>query len=772
MNSRFVTFGKCEAGWLIGAVVALVLTVSLSVSPCMAQWNIWSSGFGDANQQMIWSVATDGDGNVAVTGGFEGSIDLGGDVLTSAGNFDAFVAMFDNTGNHLWSTSFGYHNESEDKGYGVCFDPNGDVFVTGRFAGSVDFGDGNVLDGIGYADIFVAKYTGADGACLWSKNFGNYSVDIGWGICTDSLGDVYVVGEDDQGAGAGNIEVYIAKLRNSDGYKLAEKWFHEPYNDAAKGVCVDANNNLIVTGYFESGTIDFGGGALTNNGGKDIFVVTFDSSLNHLSSQSFGGLYDDEGHSITTDEYGRVFFAGQFGGTVDFTGPSPGSPLVAVNSQDAFLVSLTSTVGGVRYHRFSKGFGGGGYDSGKAVDFHDGYVYMSGYFHDSINLGGASFNGDDDAFLAKFDVDLDHDWSIKIGASGGGESGESVSVDDDGFVFLGGFFKNTVDFGNGNVLTSNGDWDAFLSKYSSGDLAIANVEVTTVFDSGTETWDATFTFETTAPTIPTVEYDRMMDCYPCDYSESIAGQSGMQHVITLYDLPASTEYCYKITADYGSTPFPDVVGSFELTNSYQPIYDISHTFNSSQCKISVEWSTKFPSTDNKVYYKKLSAITWQSVDPIQGEDCDDERYYFARIPVEQTTTYQFKVYAKIDGATVNSITMTRSSTACGLKDPPRPLFSPDQVDAVVPFVRAVPNPFNPTTTITYNVPAAGNIDISVYAADGSFVKRLVSGHKYQGAHSVLWDSTSEAGDAVATGVYFVKFAMANEVLTSKIVLLK
>ena len=70
------------------------------------------------------------------------------------------------------------------------------------------------------------------------------------------------------------------------------------------------------------------------------------------------------------------------------------------------------------------------------------------------------------------------------------------------------------------------------------------------------------------------------------------------------------------------------------------------------------------------------------------------------------------------------------------------------------------------------MPVAGNIDVSIYAADGSFVKRLVSGHKYKGAHSVVWDSTSGTGDAVATGVYFVKYAMANEVLTSKIVLLK
>src|SRR3990170_6282915 len=71
---------------------------------------------------------------------------------------------------HLWSKRFG--STIDDYGYAVAVDGNGDVLLTGSFQGTVNFGGGN-LTSAGLEDIFVAKYSGADGAHLWSKRFGS-----------------------------------------------------------------------------------------------------------------------------------------------------------------------------------------------------------------------------------------------------------------------------------------------------------------------------------------------------------------------------------------------------------------------------------------------------------------------------------------------------------------------------------------------------------------------------------------------------------------------
>ncbi len=63
-----------------------------------------------------------------------------------------------------------------------------------------------------------------------------------------------------------------------------------------------------------------------------------------------------------------------------------------------------------------------------------------------------------------------------------------------------------------------------------------------------------------------------------------------------------------------------------------------------------------------------------------------------------------------------------------------------------------PNPFNPTTTIKYDLPEASQVSLVVYDLLGRKVTELVSGQKAEGYHSAIWDASS-----VASGVYFARF---------------
>jgi len=76
--------------------------------------------------------------------------------------------------------------------YGVAADPAGNILVTGSMAGTIDFG-GGPLTSAGSSDVFLAKYS-AGGAVLWTKHLGGPGPDVGYGVASDSAGNVIVVG--------------------------------------------------------------------------------------------------------------------------------------------------------------------------------------------------------------------------------------------------------------------------------------------------------------------------------------------------------------------------------------------------------------------------------------------------------------------------------------------------------------------------------------------------------------------------------------------------
>jgi hypothetical protein len=85
---------------------------------------------------------------------------------------------------------------------------------------------------------------------------------------------------------------------------------------------------------------------------------------------------------------------------------------------------------------------------------------------------------------------------------------------------------------------------------------------------------------------------------------------------------------------------------------------------------------------------------------------------------------------------------------------------------------AVPNPFNPSTTIGYRLPANGQAEIVVYDVLGRVVRTLVSGYKQAGDHEVAWNGLDSAGNRVASGVYLYQLRAGDIVETRRMVLLK
>ena len=106
------------------------------------------------------------------------------------------------------------------------------------------------------------------------------------------------------------------------------------------------------------------------------------------------------------------------------------------------------------------------------------------------------------------------------------------------------------------------------------------------------------------------------------------------------------------------------------------------------------------------------------------------------------------------------------------------LAVPDPTDAQSDLPRAhhlyanVPNPFNPSTLIRYDLPEKGPVRLVVFDARGRQVRSLVNGVEVAGRHQAAWLGNDVRGNRVASGVYFYRLQAGSYMATRRMVLLK
>jgi hypothetical protein len=95
-----------------------------------------------------------------------------------------------------------------------------------------------------------------------------------------------------------------------------------------------------------------------------------------------------------------------------------------------------------------------------------------------------------------------------------------------------------------------------------------------------------------------------------------------------------------------------------------------------------------------------------------------------------------------------------------------------EVPTAFRLVQNAPNPFNPRTTVAYDVPVSSEMSIRVYDVTGRLVTTLVDGVVEPGRHAVTWNGTNDAGEGVGTGVYFCVMDATDYHATRKMTLLR
>ena len=198
---------------------------------------------------------------------------------------------------------------NDDWGYGVATDSSGNIYVTGWTSGGLD-GNTNA----GYADIFLTKYD-TNGNRIWTKQLGTANSDVGSGVATDGSGNIYVTGDTSGGldgnTNAGYADIFLIKY-DTNGNRIWTRQLGTAGWDEGGGVATDSSGNIYVTGWTDGG-LD----GNTNAGGWDIFLIKYDTNGNKLWTRQLGTASDDGGYGVATDGSGNIYVTGYTDGGLD-----------------------------------------------------------------------------------------------------------------------------------------------------------------------------------------------------------------------------------------------------------------------------------------------------------------------------------------------------------------------------------------------------------------------------------------------------------------------
>ncbi len=437
------------------------------------------------------SVATDGAGNVFVAGGHGTPAAFGSNILATAGAADAFLTRLRFFGAQtLAQITTQPRSQTVVQGSNATLNAgvvsglpvtyrwrfNG-MNLTGATTNSftlvnaqlTNVGDYTVVvqSGAGVVTSTVAKVAlEVSPEFLWLRRSGTNSDDQALAVALDGTNAVYVAGlftgtnpNFTNLTSAGGTDIFLAKY-DREGNLLWAKRAGGTLNDAAQALRVDGAGNVLVAGYFFSGSAVFDGITLTNKSApvasfSDLFLAKYDATGNLLWVRQGGGTTNpnilnrnDTATAITTDDDGNAYVTGSYHSTMDLSGVQ----LANLNSTNFFVAKFDGD-GNVLWARTTTGTNSS-QGSGICVDAATN-VYVTGFLIGSLNLGSGVLTNLNNAFLnatvfiAKYDRDGGLQWARKAPGSGAGY-GQTIIADAVGAVYATSYKR---DYGSGVCLT-------------------------------------------------------------------------------------------------------------------------------------------------------------------------------------------------------------------------------------------------------------------------------------------------------------------------------
>lgn len=255
---------------------------------------IWKFSLGDENDNSIIGAVIDKNDNITITGYLNGTVNFNplGSVDNVSGNNSIFIAQYSSLGILRWKTVILGTAQGADYNMNLALDAQNNIYMTGVFASSINFGSATGMSPKGTQDVFLAKYN-QSGTVQFYKSIGNAGSFIhSYGIVVSPDNNIYLSGyftgtiDFDLSAAVANVkdhgreDMFLVKYDVSGNYKWAFGLGNTSCNNnMARSVAVDGNNDVLLTGSFCS-TVDFNesGCASTSSAQslvRDLFIAKY-----------------------------------------------------------------------------------------------------------------------------------------------------------------------------------------------------------------------------------------------------------------------------------------------------------------------------------------------------------------------------------------------------------------------------------------------------------------------------------------------------------------
>jgi len=749
------------------------LYISMLDSSGNWQWTKQAQGSSNVTARCI---VTDNNGNSYISGNFiTKSLTLGSTTLTNSGQSDIFVAKMNSNGNWLWAKQAGgtsYYTCND-----IVMDNSGNIYITGNFGSSITFGTTppTILTSNGAGDIFIAKMD-SNGNWLWGKSAGGAEGGFCYGLAVDSNENCYVTGCFDSNitfgsttlTGQADEDIFIAKMDNNGNWLWAKK-AGGPVDNVGYSVAVDNDGNCYACGYFmESAT--FGNYTVTSNTGDGSYVAKLDSNGNWLWVASANTPTPD---GFAVDNNGNSYVAGSFYHSATFGTIT----LTSSNYWDIFVAKLDSNGNWL----WVKQAGGTvrDYCSGLTID-DSGNSFISGYFSSSATFGNTTLTsrGKDDIFVARLDSNGNWIWINQAGGTSN-DGGYDIAVDTNGNNYIVGNFFGNATFGN-TTLTCNGYDNIYVAKLrmpyflnnipvveqgisvtvSGGDAdkgvinddfpPVPNPNVTYskynfVLDNSISNW--TITFQTTS-----------------DYGAYY--QNSAWHII--YGDEEKISFSITFSGTKGTVEIPIIIA--QQDNTLPVVLSSFNASVNSQYGINLLWATQSETNVNGYYLLRatiddLSQAT--VISPlIQATNTSQQQVYlFTDKDIYVAGMYYYWLEIQDYNAS-NSYYGSRCIYFEGAHNS-TPAYQ------LITGIRSIyPNPFNPSTTIGYELSKKAEVKIEIYNDRGQRIQTFTLGQKDKGRYKLIWEGKDKNNSNCGSGIYFIKMLVDKESYMQKVTLLK
>ena len=256
--------------------------------------------------------------------------DGGGEVNYTSNDYDVFLIRLNSSG--IWQSVWRTENSGSADGRALAIDSNNVTYLTGSFSGTVKFGD-DTYTAANSNDLFIHKidtYTLGSLQPTYTSNID--TTQKAKGISVDSSGNIYATGtfQNTVNFGGGNIttsgkDIYLLKLNSS----LAFQWVKRFATDDGEAgqafgtaIAIDDDGNVYSVGQI-GGNYNLGGQAVVSGSNNDAYIVKYDSSGTFQWSKTFGGgsVMDahDKVQDIVIDSNDFIITAGQISSNANFS---------------------------------------------------------------------------------------------------------------------------------------------------------------------------------------------------------------------------------------------------------------------------------------------------------------------------------------------------------------------------------------------------------------------------------------------------------------------